>query len=101
MLAFFGGVRWGVAVMRPEGPTFLNLLGGALPLAAAMPVFAPWDVRAKFVYVAGVLFLMLMDDLRATRAGSGAPGWYLGVRAPLTVLMVMAYAVALAATYGG
>ncbi len=32
LLIFFGGVRWGVAVMKPAGPTPRALLGAALPM---------------------------------------------------------------------
>ena len=101
LLAFFGGVRWGVAVMKPAngkgGPSFRALLGGAIPLAAAAPLFAPMETSAKFSYAVAALVILLIDDLGATRAGSGAPGWYLAVRAPLTVLMATAYLVALVA----
>ena len=101
LLAFFGGVRWGVAVMKPAdqkgGPTFRALIGGALPLAAAMPLFMPFADTAKFAYIVAALFILLIDDLSATSRGSGAPAWYLAVRAPLTVLMATAYLVAMAA----
>lgn len=91
LIAFFGGVRWGVAVMKPGGPTMRALLGGALPLALAIPVFLPWAPAFKLVYIMVVLAVLLVDDLGATRRGDGAPAWYLGVRAPLTVLMEVAY----------
>jgi len=101
LIVFFGGVRWGVAVMKPNGPTFMSLVGGALPLIAAMPIFVPGDVRFKFAFILIALPVLLLDDLRATRRGSGAPDWYLGVRAPLTILMEFSYLVALAATLRG
>ena len=94
LLAFFGGVRWGVAVMKSEGPTIGGLLGAAAPLLAALPLFLPWAAQWKFVYLLVALPVLLIDDLRATRRGSGAPAWYLGVRAPLTMLMEVAYLVA-------
>lgn len=94
LIAFFGGVRWGVAVMKAQGPTFRSLLGGAIPLAAALPIFFPGDERAKFLFILIALPVLLVDDLRATRRGSGAPDWYLGVRAPLTILMEFSYLVA-------
>lgn len=95
LIAFFGGVRWGVAVMKPGGPTFRSLLGGAIPLALALPVFYPGPATLKLGYIAAVLVALLVDDLRATRSGEGAPDWYLGVRAPLTALLVFAYVIAL------
>ncbi|NJM36368.1 MAG: DUF3429 domain-containing protein [Rhodomicrobium sp.] len=101
LIAFFGGVRWGVAVMRPEGPTFRSLIGGALPFAAALPLFYPGDAAMKFVLILIALPILLIDDLAATRRGSGAPDWYLGARAPLTILMEFSYLVALAQTLKG
>ena len=77
--------------MKPGGPTMRALFGGALPLALAIPVFLPWPPAFKLVYIMVVLALLLVDDLGATRRGDGAPAWYLGVRAPLTVLMEVAY----------
>ncbi|MHA7871566.1 MAG: DUF3429 domain-containing protein [Hyphococcus sp.] len=95
LIVFFGGVRWGVAVMRPEGPTFRNLLGAGLPLVAALPLFLLWAAEWKFLAIMALTGVLLIDDLNATRRGSGAPGWYLSVRLPLTVLIELAFLVAL------
>lgn len=97
LIVFFGGVRWGVAVMKEGGPTLRALLGAALPLAAALPLFAPvGGVFWKFPAIMAVVALLLVDDLNATRRGSGAPPWYLAVRLPLTVLIELAFVVAIA-----
>ena len=101
LIAFFGGVRWGVAVMRPDGPTFAHLLGGAIPLALAMPVFYLESQTAQFLLILIALPILLLDDLRAMRKRSGAPDWYLGVRAPLTVLMEVSFAAAFVQTAFG
>ena len=89
MLVFFGGVRWGIAVMRPEGPSFMQLLASLAPSVIGFCViFLPqtlWQIAALSL----VMPILLWDDLRATRQGSGAPAWYLGVRAPLTVFVVL------------
>jgi hypothetical protein len=97
LIVFFGGVRWGVAVMREEGPGFASLLGAVLPMLAGLPLFLDFDVRAKFALIMLALGALLIDDLRATRAGSGAPAWYLGVRVPLTLLIEAAFLFGLAA----
>ncbi len=94
LLTFFGGVRWGIAVMRPGGPTYMNLLGGIWPMLVAMPVFFLEDNRIRFLIIVLALPVLLWDDLRETRSGSGAPQWYLGVRAPLTVIMEIAFILA-------
>jgi hypothetical protein len=96
LIAFFGGVRWGVAVMRPGGPSFASLLGGVIPLAMAFPVFLLDDPFTRYLIILVALPLLLWDDLRATRRGSGAPDWYLGVRTPLTILMGVSFLVAFA-----
>ena len=101
LIVFFGGVRWGVAVMRPGGPSPRALLGAVLPMIAAAPLFLPGDFVLKTLAIMGVLLLLLMDDLNATRRGDGAPAWYLGVRVPLTVLIEIAFLVALAARMRG
>jgi len=94
MIAFFGGIRWGVAVMRKGGPSFASLMGGVAPLLVALPVFLLEDPSARFAIIILTLPILLWDDLRATRRGSGAPDWYLGVRTPLTILMTASFAAA-------
>ncbi len=96
LIAFFGGVRWGVAVMRPGGPSFASLLGGVIPLAMSLPVFVLDAETVRFVIILAALPILLWDDLRATRRGSGAPEWYLGVRTPLTILMGASFLAAFA-----
>lgn len=96
LIAFFGGVRWGIAVMRPGGPTFASLTGGIIPLVMSFPIFLLEDNFTRFLIIIIALPLLLWDDLRATRRGSGAPDWYLGVRAPLTILMMVSFLAAFA-----
>ena len=97
LLIFFGGVRWGVAVMKPTGPTTRALMGAGLPMLAALPLLAPGEGAAKMLIIMALMIVLLVDDLKATRRGDGAPAWYLGVRAPLTVLIEVAFLVAIAA----
>ncbi|GJL93450.1 DUF3429 domain-containing protein [Hyphococcus sp.] len=96
LIVFFGGVRWGVAVMKEGGPTMRALLGAGLPLIAAMPLFVPMvEPMWKFPAIMAVIALLLVDDMNATRRGSGAPHWYLAVRLPLTVLIELAFVIAI------
>ena len=95
LIGFFGGVRWGIAVMRPQGPTFASLLGGVTPLLLALPLFFIESESIRFIMIIVALPLLLWDDLRATQRGSGAPDWYLGVRAPLTILLLASFLIAL------
>ncbi|WP_306251114.1 DUF3429 domain-containing protein [Parvularcula sp. IMCC14364] len=95
LLAFFGGIRWGIAVMHSTGPTFTNLFGGIMPLLISFPIFLMENDLVRLLIIVVALPLLLFDDLRATRRGSGAPDWYLGVRLPLTVMMELAFAATL------
>lgn len=96
LVVFFGGVRWGVAVMKEGGPGMRALFGACLPLAAAMPLFAPvGGVYWKFPVIMALVALLLIDDMKATRSGSGAPSWYLTARLPLTVLIELAFVIAM------
>lgn len=90
LLAYFGGVRWGIAVMSGRGPGFGNLMGAVVPFLVALPVFLLQGDVVRLAIIVIALPLLLFDDLRATRKGSGAPDWYLGVRLPLTILMEIA-----------
>lgn len=87
LLAFFGGVRWGVAVMRADGPSFAQLIGAVLPVFMAAPLMFIDSPLTKLALLAVIFPALLLDDLRTTRKGAGAPAWYLGVRAPLTALL--------------
>ncbi|MEM9170720.1 MAG: DUF3429 domain-containing protein [Pseudomonadota bacterium] len=88
LIAFFGGVRWGVAVMMPEGPTFRQLFSGILPFLFSLVIFAFFRMPfVQMLLILGALPVLLIDDLMATRRGAGAPAWYLGVRTPLTILV--------------
>ena len=101
LLAFFGGVRWGIAVMSPSGPNFRNLIGAVLPLMLALPVFLLQNPALSLAILVLALPALLVDDLKATRKGSGAPDWYLGVRLPLTVMMELALIFTLARVLAG
>ncbi|MBI1392853.1 MAG: DUF3429 family protein [Alphaproteobacteria bacterium] len=98
LILFFAGVRWGVAVMKPGGPTVRALGGAALPFALALPLLYPFDPDLRLPALMLTILALLLDDLRATNRGDGAPTWYLAVRLPLTALVMVAFAVALAAT---
>jgi len=98
LVAFFGGVRWGIAILRPGGPSFSNLLGGIWPLLIAIPLLMLDDVRLRFLIIIIALPILLWDDLRSTQAQSGAPEWYLGVRFPLTVILETGFILALLGT---
>ena len=100
LLIFFAGVRWGVAVMKPEGPSLSALAGAVAPFAAAMPLALPGPIDVKLAAIMLFMAILLVDDLKTTHRGSGAPAWYLAVRVPLTVLIEVSFLVALAARIG-
>lgn len=98
LIVFFGGVRWGIAVMRAGGPGFSHLIGAVIPALLGLPVILAENTTLALGALLVLLPVLLLDDLRATKAGSGAPGWYLGVRVPLTVMMELALAAGLTAS---
>lgn len=94
LIVFFGGVRWGVAVMKPDGPSPKALIGAAFPLVIALPLFSPMVLQWKFGLIMVLMIILLFDDLGASRRGTGAPTWYLSARLPLTMLIEVAFLVA-------
>ncbi|MEM6539195.1 MAG: DUF3429 domain-containing protein [Pseudomonadota bacterium] len=99
LIIFFAGVRWGVAVMKPGGPSMRALGGAALPFVLALPLLMPFDPLLRIPCIMVAMVALLLDDMATTRRGDGAPAWYLAVRLPLTVLVEVAFAVALAASF--
>jgi hypothetical protein len=81
ILSFLGGVHWGVALTRAE-PTFARLGAGVAPSLAGWAAFLVGG-RAGLWLLAAAFAAMLAYDLRQTRAGA-TPGWYPGLRWPLT-----------------
>jgi len=63
LLTFFGGVRWGVAVMRDSGPNFMNLFGGIWPILVAIPVFFLENNLIRFLIIITVLPLLWRPHL--------------------------------------
>lgn len=75
----------------------LALVGAGLPMLAALPLLVMGEPRLNIMIVMGLMIVLLVDDLNATRRGQGAPARHLGVRVPLTVLVEVARLAALAA----
>ncbi|MGF1453787.1 MAG: DUF3429 domain-containing protein [Alphaproteobacteria bacterium] len=103
LLAFMGGVRWGLAMGDEGGPGFLALgisvtpaiiSGVALLLIILGPGAITTTAAALGLLVVSLLAL-LWSDLAATCAGD-APEWYPGLRIPLTALVVVSLIASLA-----
>ncbi len=81
--SFLGGVRWGVEIVRPEGPSARNLLlsvtpqlaGWALAAAPGLPFAMRFDGLAALLIVQGLADMTAKD----------LPSWYRALRGPLTV----------------
>ncbi|NWG46305.1 MAG: DUF3429 domain-containing protein [Alphaproteobacteria bacterium] len=87
ILAFMGGVRWGIAMAGPAGPRFGPLIVSILPALIAWPVMVIENRVVQMALLVMAFAGLLVSDLRATRRGE-APAWYPGLRVPLTVLVV-------------
>lgn len=92
LLAFLGGVHWGLALARSRGGD------GALDLrgygVALLPALAGWAglwfaARNGLLVLAAGFVAALAYDLWAVRIGE-APGWYGRLRVAMTVVVVAA-----------
>ncbi len=103
LLAFMGGVRWGLAMRMGDGPTFAALgisiapamLGGVVFL---LTIIWPDDLTVmtgQLGLLIAAFLILLASDFQATRTGE-APDWYPGLRVPLTALVVASMVAAVA-----
>jgi len=100
ILSFLGGVRWGLAMLGPEGPTFRELTISVIPTVIAWAALLVNSISPEGPYAVPLGILMvgllvqLWSDHRAATRGL-APGWYPGLRIPLTILVVLSLGAAL------
>jgi hypothetical protein len=86
ILSFLGGVHWGLAI-GSTAPAAAAALKGRL-LLSVIPSLVAWaalvvPARSGLFTLAAAIALMLVVDIRATRAGA-APAWYPRLRIPLS-----------------
>jgi hypothetical protein len=84
ILSFLGGVHWGLAIGSTAVAAALRvrLMGSVIPsLVAWVAMLVP--LRSGLFMLAAAIALMLVVDIRATRAGE-APAWYPRLRIPLS-----------------
>ena len=95
LLAFAGATHWGLAVARGERDwRWYGLAAFALLLAwLALGLVQPGP---RLMVLALGFVVVFIADSRAA-AGGLAPGWHRDLRKPLTVLALLALAIALAA----
>jgi hypothetical protein len=90
ILAFLGGVHWGLAIGSPEHLDSRKLHDRLI--LSVLPSLIGW-AALLFNNTVGLLILaagiaaMLLVDIRATQAGH-APLWYPKLRIPLTCIVV-------------
>jgi Protein of unknown function (DUF3429) len=88
MLAFLGGIRWGVALgATDESRRARELIGGAVPVLMGLAAFflAP-PIGLSLIIIA--LFIQALADVMSADRGA-LPGWFGRLRALLTVLAVI------------
>jgi hypothetical protein len=88
MLAFLGGIRWGVALNAVnERQRARELIGGAVPVMMGLAAFflAP-PIGLSLIITA--LFIQALADVLSAERGT-LPGWFGRLRALLTVLAVI------------
>lgn len=103
ILAFMGGVQWGLAMADAGAADQHHLLWRRLSLSVvpsliawlALLVSAPFDL----IVIAAAFGLLLLSDLSAIRQG-WAPAWYARLRIPLTATVLIALLLTVWATAG-
>jgi hypothetical protein len=88
MLAFLGGIRWGVALgTATERRRTQELIGGAMPVLMGLAAFflAP-PIGLSLIII--VLFIQALADVMSADRDA-LPGWFGRLRALLTVLAVI------------
>jgi len=86
ILSFLGGVHWGLAIGSIAPGAAAGLKGRLL--LSVIPSLVAWaallvPLRSGLFMLAAAIALMLVVDIRATRAGE-APAWYPRLRIPLS-----------------
>lgn len=96
ILAFMGGVQWGVLLPRDNGHApFSRYLISVLPALVAVPCLLVPDRPGLMGLIAGFI-LLLAYDLSTVRQGL-APQWYASLRTQLTLAVVALLGVTLLA----
>jgi hypothetical protein len=95
VFGFIGGMQLGMSMLDDQGPSFFQLLVGALVIAlAAFLASGKLSSSPALVVLLLSFCAQLWIDLRS-REGQHAPGWYSGLRLPLTILVVISLASAI------
>lgn len=93
ILAFLGGIQWGLALVPGNTRPTERAAVGVLPsLLAWLALLLP-AATAVIVLAAGFVALLLWERRRCPAAG---PAWYPGLRTRLTLAVLACHAVALA-----
>jgi hypothetical protein len=96
ILSFMGGAQWGLATAHDQGPSARALAVSVLPALFAWATFLIPSSQGLLALSAAFLALMLYD-LWTVRRGE-APAWYGRLRIGLTLAVVGALQVAMAAS---
>lgn len=93
ILAFLGGIQWGLALSpASEHPTERAVVGVLPSLVAWLALLVPAST-ATIVLAGGFAALLVWERARCTVTG---PPWYAALRARLTLVVLACHAVALA-----
>jgi hypothetical protein len=92
ILSFLGGVHWGLAIGSTAAAAAAPLKGRLI--LSVIPSLVAWaallvPLRSGLFVLAAAIALMLIVDIRATRAGE-APAWYPRLRIPLSCAVATA-----------
>ncbi|WP_067564113.1 DUF3429 domain-containing protein [Halofilum ochraceum] len=93
ILAFLGGIQWGLALSPGSGRATERAVVGVLPSLVAWLALLVSAATATIVLAGGFAALLLWERVRCPVTGSP---WYPGLRARLTAAVLACHAAALA-----
>lgn len=104
ILAFMGGVQWGLAMADADAADPHHLLHWRRLSLSVVPSLIAWlalllSTPFDVVVIAAAFGLLLLSDLSAIRQG-WAPAWYAWLRIPLTATVLVALLLTVWATAG-
>lgn len=87
ILAFMGAVHWGIAMQKSAGTESTQFVWSVVPaLIAWIGSMTPAMINYSILTVS--FAVLCLFDGRMIKTGK-APGWYMGLRAPLTAVVVL------------
>lgn len=89
ILAFLGGIHWGMALAPADDAFGLRLVVGVLPPLVGWVALVLPSLPALVLLAAAFALILAWDR---ARGGRGTPGWYLRLRTHLSLVAIACHA---------